>query len=95
MKKKIFAIIVALLLSFMVSCNSLSTGSAEPVSYKHIDSILLLTYADSTPEGINDKSATTQKQRNLLYKKLETTERAIIKQQKRIDELIAKREAIN
>lgn len=91
MKKKIFVLMVILMVaSMMVSCNSCMRSSAEPVtiqkSFEHLDSVMNIDTNKSA--DINSQPATTPIQRDTLYANLENTEKAVVAQQKLIDSLI-------
>ena len=95
MKKKIFVLMVILLVaSMMVSCNSCMRSSAEPAvmqqSFDHLDSVMAI--GDDTikvkANDINKQPVTNQAQRDSLYLNLEKTEKAVIGQQQTIDSLL-------
>jgi len=70
--------LILMVASMMVSCNSCMRSSAEPV----------VTKQQFEQSGINTQPITNQTQRDALYSNLEKTERAVIGQQKKLDSLM-------
>ena len=92
MKKKIFVLMVILMVaSMLVSCNSCMRSSAEPVTKQTYDQLDTATANPLVPISQSLDKQTTSTQIDTMYLRLEETETTIISQQKQIDSLLASR----